>query len=140
MKEERLIKVYGLQKNEEGEENKIELSTMGSIYEKNNNIYVVYEETEISGMEGTTTTLKIEGKDKLSMKRYGSTTSQMVFEVGKRHTSDYRTIYGDFKMEVVTSQLDIEVDTQSLKGKLHINYKLSISGLVETQNQLSISF
>ncbi len=140
MKEERMIKVHGLQKNQEGEENKIELSTMGSIYEKNNNIYVVYEETEISGMEGTTTTLKIEGNDKLSMKRYGSTSSQMVFEMGKRHTSDYRTPYGDFKMEVVTNQLSIDIDTQSLKGNLSINYKLSISGLIETQNQLSISF
>ena len=140
MKIERMIKIQGLQRNQEGEENKIELSTMGSVYEKNNNVYVVYEETEISGMEGTTTTLKIEGTNRLSMQRYGNTTSKMVFEEGKRHISDYRTLYGDFKMEVVTSSLNIKLDVEGLKGSLELHYDLSISGLVESQNLLTICF
>lgn len=135
-----MIKVQGYQKNPEGEETEIALSTMGSVYEKNQYIYVVYEETEISGMEGNTTTLKIDGASKLTMKRYGNTASQMVFEEGKRHINDYRTPYGDFKMEIVTNLLKIDIDSKSLKGTINIRYDLSISGLVETQNQLNISF
>lgn len=140
MKIERMIKIHGLQRNQEGEENKIELSTMGSVYEKNSNIYVVYEETEISGMEGTTTTLKIEGNNRLSMQRYGNTTSKMVFEEGKRHNSDYKTLYGDFKMEVITSLLNIKLDVERLKGTIELHYDLCISGLAESRNQLMISF
>lgn len=140
MKEERMIRVEGLQKNSDGEESKIQLATMGNVYEKNQHIYVVYEETEISGMEGTTTTLKVHDNNKLSIKRYGNTASQMVFEEGKRHISDYRTLYGDFKMEVVTNLLDVKIDSNTLRGTIKIQYDLSISGLVETQNQLNISF
>lgn len=113
---------------------------MGNVYKKNQHIYVVYEETEISGMEGTTTTLKIDENNRVYIKRYGNTDSQMIFEEGKRHTSDYRTLYGDFKMEVLTSRLDVQIDSRALRGTVKIRYDLSISGLVESQNQLSISF
>lgn len=140
MKEERMIRVEGSQKNSDGEESKIQLATMGNVYEKNQHIYVVYEETEISGMEGTTTTLKIDENNRVCIKRYGNTASQMIFEEGKRHTSDYRTLYGDFKMEVLTNLLDVQIDSKALRGTIKIHYDLSISGLVETQNQLYISF
>lgn len=138
MKETRMIKVIGTQRDEKGEENTIELLTEGVLYEKNGNIYIVYEETQISGMEGTTTTLKIEGTNKVSMKRFGNTTAQFVFEEGKRFDSLYHTGYGNFKMELVTNHLTIQLNDLSKKGKIEIQYELTVSGLVETVNQLKI--
>ncbi len=137
--DKRMIRVLGVQKDAQGEENKIELTTEGKVYEKNNNIYIVYEETEISGMEGATTTLKIEGDKKVSMKRYGTADSQIVFEEGRHYISEYRTMFGNFKMDVKTHSLKTDLSIENQKGKIEINYDMVISGMVETTNTLEIS-
>lgn len=138
MKETRMIRVTGVQKDIKGIENKIELTTEGTCYEKKEHLYIVYEETEISGMEGATTTLKIEGEDKVSMRRFGSSDMQLVFQVGKSFNSQYRTQYGDFEMEIFTKKLDVELCSQTKKGKIVIEYDLWIAGLADTANQLNI--
>lgn len=134
-----MIKVLGTQTDLKGEKNTIELTTEGKVYEKNNHMYIVYEETEISGMEGATTTLKIEGDHKVSMKRYGGMDSQLVFEEGKHFTSQYKTMFGNFRMDVKTSTLKVNLSRQNQKGKIEIVYDVVISGLTETKNTLEIS-
>lgn len=138
MKETRMIRVTGVQKDAKGIENKIELMTEGSCYEKKEHLYIVYEETEISGMEGATTTLKIEGENKVSMRRFGSSDMQLIFQVGKSFNSQYRTQYGDFEMEIFTKKLDVELCSQTKKGKIVIQYDLWIAGLADTANELNI--
>ncbi|ABR50661.1 Domain of unknown function DUF1934 [Alkaliphilus metalliredigens QYMF] len=138
MKEKRIIKVTGLQKPINEETHEIELVTEGTCYEKNENLYIVYEESEISGMEGTTTTLKLEGEDKVVLSRYGTSASQMVFQESKRVNSFYDTLYGQFKMELITHHLDIQVDQDTKRGHIEIHYDLNITGLMESSNKLKI--
>ncbi|KAB3532476.1 DUF1934 domain-containing protein [Alkaliphilus serpentinus] len=140
MKENILIRITGKQKDKSGEENQIELTTEGTIYDKGDNIYIVYEETEISGMEGTTTTLKIEKDNKGLLKRYGTNVSTMVFEEGKRSNTLYQTMFGDFEMEVFTDKVDISLNRDKKRGKIQIDYDLFITGMVESKNQLNIRF
>jgi uncharacterized beta-barrel protein YwiB (DUF1934 family) len=87
-----IISVKGTQKNEQNESDTIELITEGNFYIKGNTFYVVYEESELSGMDGTTTTLKIT-EDKVTLLRFGTNKSKMVFEKNKRYESDYDTPY-----------------------------------------------
>ena len=134
-----MIKVVGIQKDFQGEENTIELTTEGKVYEKNNALYLVYEETEISGMEGSTTTLKIESEGRVSMKRYGSADSQMIFEEGKRYSGMYKTPYGNFNMEIKTTMLKLAIESEKKKGKIEIAYHMLISGLAETYNTLVVT-
>jgi uncharacterized beta-barrel protein YwiB (DUF1934 family) len=131
-----ILKIEGTQRNMDGEENLIELTTEGKLYEKENAIYLVYHETELSGMEGSTTTVKL-SKDKISMKRFGTSNSEMVFEKGKRYKTDYNTPYGDFHMEVLTMNLEYYINDAS-KGNVHIEYYVSLQGLVESNNTLDI--
>ncbi|AOY75175.1 DUF1934 domain-containing protein [Clostridium formicaceticum] len=138
MKETRMIRVMGIQKDKKGEENKIELVTEGTFYDKKESLYIVYEESEISGMEGATTTLKIEGKNKVSMKRFGSSDLQLVFEKGKSFISQYNTQYGNFEMEIFTKKLDVDLQDNRRKGDIEIHYDLWIGGLADTTNQLKI--
>ena len=140
MKKEIMIKVVGKQKNTEGEENTIELTTEGTIYTKKDNTYIVYKESEISGMEGTTTSLKIEDDKKITMKRYGQTTSSLVFEKDKINKSDYSTAYGDFEIEIMTSFLDIDIKEEKQKSKIEIKYHLVIPGFTESENRLLVTF
>lgn len=140
MKEKILIRIKGTQKDKSGEENQIELTTEGTIYDKGDNTYIVYEESEISGMEGTTTTLKIEKDSKISMKRFGTNESSMIFEKGKRSNSIYHTSFGDFEMKIFTNKVDICLTEDKRSGKIDIGYDLVITGMVESTNQLNISF
>lgn len=131
-----MIKIKGKQTNSEGEENVIELFTEGKLYTKNGSYYLVYDETEISGMEGSTTTLKIQGK-KVSMKRFGNNSSNLIFEMGQRHKAEYMTAYGDMTLEVITDRVDVDI-SESGKGKINLFYKINLANDLESDNHLTI--
>lgn len=131
------LKIKGKQVDTKGEENIIELVTEGKFYRKNNSVYLIYDETEISGMEGSTTTLRIQD-EKVMMKRFGSNTSKLVFEKGKKHKTEYNTPYGSMDIEVLTSELNIDI-SDSGKGTIKLVYWMSIPNLVESKNQLTIN-
>ena len=130
------LKIIGTQESQEGENNEIEIITRGKHYKKADCFYLVYDETELSGMEGSTTTLKIEG-NMIYMKRFGKNQSRLVFEKGVNHKSIYQTDYGNMDMEVYTEKLDVKMDIKGIKG-IDISYRLSISGDIEMKNTLSI--
>lgn len=130
MKQTKFIKVIGKQRNIEGEESEIELTTEGFLYEKNNHLYIVYEETELSGMEGTTTTLKIESNKRVSINRFGTTTNQLVFQEGERFQTLYHTMFGNIPMEVFTNYLKVDLDGLN-KGVIEIRYDLNVDGSME---------
>lgn len=130
------LKIIGTQTTFEDEENIIEMITQGKYYEKNGSMFLVYDESELSGMEGSTTTLKIDNQ-KVMMKRFGSNESKLIFEKGKRYKSAYKTMYGQMDMEVVTTHIDIKKSEEGLK-KLDLSYKLNVSPNTEMKNHLSI--
>lgn len=110
----------------ENENNKepISVTTPGEFYERNNCYYAVYKETEISGMAGTTTTLKMK-PDKFSMIRNGTTSTKMDFEKGKQTFSMYNTPYGTLELEINTKNIQVSMNGNG--GKVHVEYELSIS-------------
>jgi len=131
-----ILKIKGTQTPSGAEEDIIELITEGKIYDKDNAKYLVYEESELSGMEGCTTSLKIAG-DKIEMRRFGRATSQLVFEKGKRHVTNYSTPYGNFRMEILTKKLEYSLN-QDEKGTISLEYRMSLQGLSEGTNKLDI--
>lgn len=138
MKVIRMIRVIGTQQNSEGEESTIELFTEGAFYIKNGNYYIVYDESEISGMDGSTTSLKIEDKKRVSMKRFGTSATNFDFEKDKKYETSYMTAYGDLTINIVTNVLDIEIDEETGKGNIEIAYDLDILGDIKTSNKLKI--
>jgi len=117
-----IISVKGRQ-NHGGEENSIELVTEGKYYKKGDHYFVTYKETEITGMEGTTTTLKIED-NKVTLMRFGENNSQLVFEKGQKHLCYYETPYGAFTIGVLSNQVDIRID--DCGGEIAVGYELEI--------------
>ncbi|WIV12266.1 DUF1934 domain-containing protein [Proteiniborus sp. MB09-C3] len=132
-----MLKIKGKQTNIEGEENIIELITEGKLYNKNDSYYLVYDETEISGMEGSTTTLKIQGQ-KISMKRFGNNSSNLIFEKGQRHRTEYMTAYGDMTLEVMTDKINVNISSETGKGNIDLLYRLNLSDNMESNNHLTI--
>ena len=117
------------------DENSIEVVTPGKFYKKENCYYAVYKETEISGMEGTTTTFKIY-PEKFSLLRLGTTTTTMNFEKNTKSMSLYNTPYGMLELEIETKELEINIDDKG--GNITLNYLLFITGQTSQQTLLKI--
>ena len=134
-----MMKIIGKQASD-GDTDQMEFVTEGELAERNGALYLIYEESEISGMPGCKTRLKIKG-DYVSMKRLGTKTlpagTEMEFEPGKVFTGPYDTPYGSFEMEVVTNSVENTLTAEGT-GSVHIDYKMSLKGLVESHNTLSI--
>ncbi|MBE3592118.1 MAG: DUF1934 domain-containing protein [Thermoanaerobacter sp.] len=128
-----IISVKGTQKNDQNESDTIELITEGSFYIKGNTFYVVYEESELSGMDGTTTTLKIT-EDKVTLLRFGTNKSKMVFEKNKRYESDYDTPYGKIPLGILPT--DVKVAMLEAGGEITIKYALDLNNKTVSNNEL----
>jgi len=137
MGENVLIKINTIQMDFKGNKDNIELITEGKLYVKNNATYVVYEESEISGMKGTTSRLKIT-EDCVIIKKIGRNNSELVFELGKRFKTLYRTPHGSLPMEIVTKKIEINKKTSYKNLEITIEYDLNISGLFEGKNSINI--
>ncbi|MDK2799353.1 MAG: hypothetical protein PWP27_1235 [Clostridiales bacterium] len=105
------------------DKNSIELVTQGKYYKKGDHYFITYKETEITGMEGTTTTLKI-GDGKITLMRFGQNNSQLIFEKGQKHLCYYETEYGSFTVGVFSNDVNINLDDYG--GEIAVDYSLEI--------------
>lgn len=134
MNKKAIISVCSKQVDED--EEAVEVVTPGSFYSEGSSYIAVYDETEISGMEGTTTTLKI-GKEEFSLIRTGSTSTKMNFKEKDKNVSLYNTPYGMLELTIETQKLNINVGDNG--GDVLINYLISISGQKPQNTNLKIN-
>lgn len=135
-----MLKIVGVQITKDKEEEQMEFVTEGKIYEEGEAVYLTYPESEFSGMIGCTTSLKIT-KDKIEMRRFGEGTSmetEMEFKKGKRFNGFYETPYGSVEMEVLTNDIVNNINKDTAKGSLNIDYHISLKGLSEGRSRLDI--
>lgn len=136
MKKDVIISVRGLQQNENEVSDPITLITPGRYYKRNGHYYISYEESELTGMAGTRTTLKIEN-DTVRVIRTGLYPSELLFEQGKRHLSLYHTDYGD--LSVVVSTQNIKNTLTDDGGDLDVKYAIEIAGSAMGVNHLCLN-
>ncbi len=130
------VTVIGTQKDGYGEKDRIELATVGQSYQKNGIHYITYRESAISGMEGSTTVLKLY-PDHITLVRMGNIEHKQEFRLGQRSHSTYITPFGSLKMSVLTKKLQIcRRENQTV---VHITYELAINGEWQSDNTLSVT-
>ena len=78
MKQSVVLSILGRQSYMGQEPDEIELVTEGVLEDLGNAWVLSYEESELTGMSGVTTTFIVES-DKVTLKRSGKLNSQMVF-------------------------------------------------------------
>ena len=69
---------------------------------------ICYEESELTGMAGVTTTFIIE-PDKVTLKRSGKLSSQMVFQEGVTHESLYQMEFGALMISVCATRVMADI-------------------------------
>ena len=104
-----------------------ELMTEGTMTLTENGMVLAYEETALTGMEGTTTSFQIQGPQVI-LTRSGTVNSQMVFEEGRQHTSLYETPFGELSVDIQTSVLKHNLTERG--GLMEIKYSIAVEHTV----------
>ena len=112
-----------------------ELMTEGTLTVTGDELRISYEETALTGMEGTTTTFAVRGP-RVILSRTGTVNSQMVFEEGKQHTSLYETMFGELTVDIQTSRLRHKLSERG--GIMEIKYSIAVEHTVTGRNAFKI--
>jgi uncharacterized beta-barrel protein YwiB (DUF1934 family) len=110
--------------------------TEGKLTKENDEYTVSYEESQITGLDGTTTTLKVK-KDSVTLIRHGNVDAMMLFEVGKTHLTDYDTQYGSIMMGITAKKL--AVDLGDAGGEIKVDYILEYNRVYGGKNSLNVT-
>ena len=132
MKKEVVLSIRGRQNYGGQEPEVIELVTEGTMEFRNGGWDVSYQETALTGLEGVTTTFRVE-PGKVTLSRRGALSSQMVFQEGVAHESLYRMPFGALMLTVKATSVfyDIVPDGGVIDLVYYINIENSEAGIVD---------
>ena len=136
MKRKVLLSILGKQSYQDQKPDVMELVTEGTMDFTNGGWDISYQETELTGMAGTTTTFEVQGK-KVILTRSGGVNSQMIFEEGRQHTSLYETPFGELPVDIQTSRLMHNLTERG--GLMEIKYSIAVAHSVTGRNCFKIS-
>lgn len=119
-----------------GESDKMSLVTEGRFTRVDDGYTVTYEESEITGLDGTTTTLRV-NKDSVTLIRQGNVDAIMLFEAGKTHLTDYSTDNGNITLGITTRNIDISLGDRG--GNIKVDYILEYDRAYGGRNRLNIN-
>lgn len=134
MKKSAVISVLSKQSGNDDE--KIEVVTPGIFYEKEGKFYIIYDETEISGMQGTKTTIKVED-NQFTLIRKGTTNTRMLFKEKHSDFIMYQTPHGMLQLSINIKKLSIDVDENG--GSIKALYDMGISGDQSITTELNVN-
>ena len=109
---------YGGQKPEV-----IELVTEGTMAFCNGGWDISYEESALTGLEGVTTTFRVE-PGKVMLRRTGALRSEMIFEEGVPHDTLYQMSFGTLMMTVKATFVFFDIVEDG--GTIDLSYNLDI--------------
>ena len=119
----------------DGEEDIIEITTLGKYLRRGDKYYISYEGSEITGFDGTKTTLKINDREKsVMLLRYGENATQLFFESGNKCTGHYNTPFGRLTVDVSTTDLSSNVDDDG--GNVNLQYLIGINNEMPVRKNL----
>ena len=135
-----ILKIIGKQITMYGSEEQVEFITEGRYHAENDSVMLQYDESDLSGVNGCTTSLKITG-EKVKMERYGMAIgidTAIEFEKGRKFKGYYDTPFGSVELEVLTNFVVNKLELENGSGYLDIDYNVSLKGLSESRSCLKI--
>ena len=132
MKKAVLLNICGKQTYLDQEPEIIELATEGWCEKTEKGWIISYEETDLTGLKGTTTVFQVE-TDKIVLTREGQLNSQMVFQEGMFHDSLYQMEFGAMMITVCATH--VAYDLTENGGTIDLTYGIEIehaqAGVIE---------
>ena len=138
MNEDVLIRIDG--RMEQGDESDtVQLMTRGSFVCRGGSFFISYKESQTTGYEGCTTTVKVaKDESKVSLTRFGPAAGQLVVEKGTRHLCHYDTGYGALTLGVAADEIHSRLTDEG--GEVEFSYTLdSDQNTILSRNLVKIS-
>lgn len=123
MKKEVTLAIRGSQRYQDQEPEVIELMTDGTMEFRSGGWDISYEETELTGMAGVTTTFRVE-PGKVTLERKGALKSQMIFQENVVHESLYQMPFGALMLSVKATSVFFDIVPDG--GVIDLSYNISI--------------
>ncbi|MBE6727504.1 MAG: DUF1934 domain-containing protein [Ruminococcaceae bacterium] len=131
-----LIKIKGTQGL--GDQNEvIELTTVGKIGVRGENILVSYEEPDTVGEKGVKTQLHYKAPNTVILKRTGPLNSKLVICKGVRNNCSYSTAVGEMMLGIYGENIESTLTENG--GKLIMSYTLDSNLRLVSRNQVEIT-
>lgn len=113
-----------------------ELATEGVMtIREDGEMVLTYQESEITGMEGTTTRFTIRGGT-VVLERAGLIVSRMEFKQGERSSSFYETPWGTMEVDIVTTKLAHRFTERG--GVMEIAFTIAVNHQVTGENRFKV--
>lgn len=123
MKKQVMLSIRGRQNYLDQDPDVIELVTEGELEERDGGWDLTYEESDLTGLRGVTTTFRVE-PGKITLSRKGTLSSQMVFQVGQHHESLYQMEFGALMITVCATKVDYDIRENG--GTIDLTYGIEI--------------
>ena len=123
MKKEVMLSIRGQQNYNEQEPETVELITEGILEQEEKGWKLTYEESDLTGLKGVTTTFRVE-PGKVTLSRKGPLSSQMVFQEGEYHESLYQMDFGALMITVCANK--VQYDINEAGGTIDLGYAIEI--------------
>lgn len=123
MKQAVVLSIQGRQTYADQEPEVIELVTEGTMEFKEGGWDISYEESALTGLEGVTTTFRVE-PGKVTLTRKGALNSQMVFQEGVPHDSLYQMPFGALMLTVKATSVFFDIVPDG--GVIDLSYLINI--------------
>ena len=131
-----IISITGVQNDANGERDSAELVTAGKYGFENGECRFTYEESELTGLQGTRTTFTINPMG-VVLRREGSLNSEMVFQQGRKNYFLYETPFGSATMGVDTRRIDTSLGEHG--GSLELDYNIDFNHTPMGRNKFRIN-
>ena len=126
MKRSVILTIQGCQYYPEQEPEVIELVTDGTMEYRDGGWDICYEESDLTGLAGVTTTFRLEPGQVL-LKRTGKLQSEMLFREGVSHDSLYQMEFGALMITVCARQIQANITSRG--GMVDLTYDIQIEGM-----------
>ena len=127
-----ILNICGKQYYDGQQPDVIELTTEGTMEAIAGGWELSYEESDLTGLAGVTTTFRVEG-DRIILRRTGKLNSQMIFQQGVIHESLYQMEFGALLITVCAKQIECALSQRG--GTVDLVYAITVennaTGIVE---------
>lgn len=131
-----IISITGVQHNADGQRDEINLVTAGRYGFHNGRGCLTYEETGLTGLDGTRTTFTIDPTG-VVFRREGSTTSEMLFQQGRKYYILCDTPFGQATIGVDTRRVHTSLGEHG--GDMEIDYSMDLNHAPLGRNNFKIN-
>ena len=129
-----IISVTGVQQGVNGPD-AMELVTAGQYGQDEKETLLTWQESELTGMEGTKTSLRVQPRG-VVLSREGTLNTRMEFEEGRKRYFLYETPFGSATMGLNTRRIVNRLGVHG--GEIEIDYSVDMDDMVVGRNRFFI--